>query len=115
MDFYTDPWASYDSPLSDSYSEWVPEIIADETPSYMQTPSYSTAMSSASETTFSNPLANSGYQIPSFSPSGFMEGLKSFTDYGLKVSGTIFAANNAAKDQQLNNFLKKAQVDIFTT
>lgn len=115
MDFYADPWATYDSPLSDSYTDWVPEVIADETPSYMQTPSYSTAMSNASETSYSNPVSSSGYQIPAFSPAGFLDGLKSITDYGLKVSGTLFAANSAAKDQQLNSYLKRSQVDIFQT
>ena len=108
--FYQDPWATYDSPLSDSYIDWVPEVVAENNqPAYVNTPSYVTAADSA------NQNAITTYSLPSFSSDGFLSGLKNFTDWGLKVSGTVFAANNAAKDQQLNNYLKRAQVDIFQT
>lgn len=108
--FYSDPWASYDSPLADSYIDWVPEVIADAAPAYESSPAYVTAQNSFAD---SNVIAASNWSPPSFNGDGFLSGLKNFTDWGLKVSGTIFAANNAAKDQQLNNYLKKAQVDIF--
>lgn len=110
--FQTDPWASYDSPLSESYIDWVPDPVVTEEPAYVSSPPYVTAQNSFAD---SNIIAASNWSPPSFNSDGFLSGLKNFTDWGLKVSGTIFAANNAAKDQQLNNYLKKAQVDIFQT
>jgi len=108
--FHSDPWAAYDSPLSESYVEWVPEVVAEPSPSFTQSPPYVTAQNIAAEV---NPVASSGWEMPSFNGDKIIRNIAGFTDWGLKVSGQIFAANNAAKDQQLNNYMKKAQVDIF--
>jgi hypothetical protein len=111
--FYTDPWGAYDTPLSDSYLDWVPDVVSqsNDTPAYSNAPQSVTLL----DTTASNPISSSGWTTPSFNGDSFLKGLQNFTDWGLKVSGTVFAANNAAKDQQLNNYLKRSQVDIMQT
>lgn len=80
-------------------------------PDYVYTPSYTTASNIPDATSFSS----SSFTLPTFNGDNVLKNLTNLTDWGLKVSGTVFAANNAAKDQQLNNYLKKAQVDIFQT
>lgn len=107
--FQNNPWGAAVSPLSDSYSNWVPEEVT--TTSYVNTPSYVTATNT--DTGFTSPISNVNYSLPS--AGDFLKGAQNLADWGLKFSSTIFNANNQAKDQQLNNYLKKAQVSVFQT
>lgn len=108
--FQNNPWGADASPLTSSYSEWAPAI--ETTDNYVNTPSFVTATNTDSG--FSSPIReNVSYSMPS--ASDFIKGAQNLADWGLKFSGTIFNANNQAKDQQLNNYLKKAQVSILQT
>jgi hypothetical protein len=104
--FYIDPWGLDESgPIMDSYSTWVPEVVAPETPSYTITPSYVTAVDNSS--------SSPSWSLPTLD--SVIKPVISTLDYGLKAYGQISAINNSVKDQELNNFLKKAQVDVFKT
>lgn len=109
--FQNNPWAADASPLTSSYSEWAPAI--ETTDNYVNTPSYVTATNT--DTGTSSPIRNDWPTASMPSASDFIKGAQNLADWGLKFSGTIFNANNQAKDQQLNNYLKKAQVSVFQT
>lgn len=107
-EFYSDPWGDSVTPdLVDSYSDWSPSAVISDGPSYTETPSYVTATSG------DNPNLSFNWSMPS--ADAIFKSVTTALDYGLKAYGQISAINNSVKDVELNNFLKKAQIDIFKT
>lgn len=102
--FQSDPWGPSASSWSMGGSSG---LFAADLPSYVDTPSYVTAVDNSSTST--------PWSMPSISGNDFLGGFQKAVDWGLKVSGSVIGANIAAKNQELQSYLAKSQFDIAKT